>query len=227
VVQTFSMSFFEPLPPPPPEPSRAQQPGWRPPIWDRPSEALLGAPIESAILLGKSEQVAVVLDNLHAFPNGFQFSLAILLNPMNPRDPMDRGPGMGPGGLRGPRIGFEFSNGTRTEGGGRGLGGFPGPGARTQMMVASRQGAVPRNPFGVPVDDDGLPIDPILMPRGGGGNGQRFDVDYWCYPLPSPGPMTIYSEWADQGIQETATVFDAHKILAAVPRVITLWDADS
>jgi hypothetical protein len=223
------MPFFEPLPPPPPEPPPDQSSGWRPPIWDRPSEALLGAPVESAILLGKSEQVAVVFDNLRAFPNGFEFSLAILRNPMIPRDPMDHGPmGMGRGSGRVPRIGFEFSNGTRAQVGGGGSVHFPGPGASsTQMMVAAGQGAAPRNPFGVPVDDDGVPVEPVLRVRGGGGSGERFEQRFWCFPLPPPGPMSIYSEWADQGIEESAIPFDADKIIAAVPRVVTLWEAES
>lgn len=224
-MQTLDMPFFEPLPPPPPDPSPNQPSGWRPPIWDRPSEALLGVSVESAILLGKSERVAVVFDNVHAYPNGFQFSLSILGNPMVPRDPMARGPMLiGPRGLRGPRIGFEFSNGTRAQVGGSGRPSFPGPGATSQMLVSTRQDAAARNPFGVPVDDDGVPVEPVLMPRGGGGNGQRFDQGFWCYPLPSPGPMTIYSEWADEGIPETAVAFDADKIVAAAARVITLWE---
>jgi hypothetical protein len=61
--------------------------------------------------------------------------------------------------------------------------------------------------------------------RGGGGGGGRFDMKFWCFPLPPPGPMTIFAEWNHEGIKESATQFDADKILAAVPRVITLWDA--
>jgi len=41
------MRFFEPLPPPPPEPRPDEPTVWRPPLWDRRSEALLGAPMES------------------------------------------------------------------------------------------------------------------------------------------------------------------------------------
>ena len=227
--QNVVMSFFEPLPPPPPEPQQAAPTGWQPPLWDRPSEVLLGAPVDAAILLGKNERVAVVLDNLHAYPNGFEFSLAILRNPTTPRDPMGHGPmGMGhPRGLRGPRIGFEFSNGTRAQIDRPGRPSFAAPGSSSQMLIARSTGSEPRNPFGVPVDENGLPVEPILMMRGGGGNDNRFDTRFWCYPLPPPGPMTIFVEWADERIEETAFPFDADTIIAAVPRVITVWDIDS
>jgi hypothetical protein len=223
------MPFFEPLPPQPPERSPDQPTGWRPPLWDRPSEALLGAPVDAAIVLGRGERAAVVFDNVRAYPNGFAFSLSILRNPMTPRDPMGpgfmgRGHPLGPGG---PRIGFEFSDGTRAQIGGPARGGFPPAGTTTQMLVAAGAGSEPRTPFGVPVDADGVPVAPVLMMRGGGGNGERFDTGFWCFPLPPPGPMTIFSEWPDEGIDESATPFDADRIRRAVPRVVTLWETDT
>jgi hypothetical protein len=221
------MPFFEPLPPIRPEPAPDEPSGWRPPLWDRPSEALLGAPIDAAVVLGKSQQVAIVLDNMRAYPNGFEFSLAILRNPMAARGLV--GPGfMGfghPRGQQGPRIGFEFSNETQTRAGGPPRVGFPSAGSSSQMLVGRSSGSEPRNPFGVSVDDQGVPVEPVLMMRGGGGGGDRFEMRFWCFPLPPPGPMTIFAEWSHEGIYESATPFDADKILAAIPRVVTLWEA--
>jgi hypothetical protein len=36
--------------------------------------------------------------------------------------------------------------------------------------------------------------------------------------------MTIYVEWADEGIAETAVPFDANLIREAIPRLMTIWD---
>jgi hypothetical protein len=225
LLQTFGMPFFEPLPPPPPEPAPDQPTGWRPPVWDRPSEALLGAPVDVSMLLGRNERVAIAVDTVRAYPNGFEFALAILRNPLLARDPMGY-PFMGhPRAPRGPRIGFEFSDGTQVRVGGPRVG-FPGAGASTQMLMATGPG-VRANPFGVPVDTYGVPVEPVLLPRGGGGGGDRYDMRFWCFPLPPPGPMKVFAEWFDEGIDESAIQIDAGTILAAVPRVVTVWETEA
>ena len=86
---------------------------------------------------------------------------------------------------------------------------------------------VPRNPWGVRVDPDGVPLEPVLMMRGGGGGSERFDQRFWCFPLPPAGPMHIYVEWSDVGIDEVAVTFHADVIRDAVPRVITIWPTEA
>jgi len=219
------VSFFEPLPPPPPDSTPGGPTGWRPPVWDRPSEALLGAPIGASLLLAKTDRLAVVFHNVHAYPNGFTFDLGIVGNPTIARDSMGHGPlGFGPRfHERGPRIGFSLSDGSRAQ-----VGGPPVPpgGGQAITLTATTNANMRRNPWGTRVDDDGLPLDPVLIPRGGGGSSDRYDQRFWCYPLPPSGPMTIYLEWSDVGIDERAAPFDADLIRAAVPRVITVWDTD-
>jgi hypothetical protein len=194
-------------------------------VWDRPSEALLGASISASLLLAKTDELAVVFDEVHVYPNGFTFALGILANPRIARDPMGRGPmGFGPRfHQRGPRIGFEFSDGTSAQVGGRPV---PPAASSTQILVASARADGPRNPWGVRVDPDGVPLEPVLMMRGGGGGGDRYDQRFWCFPLPPAGPMTIHLEWADVGIEERAAVVDANLIRDAVPRVTTIWSTE-
>jgi hypothetical protein len=218
------VTFFEPLPPEPAEPGGSGASGWRPPLWDRPSEALLGAPIGASLLLAKTDRLALVFHDVHAYPNGFTFHLGIVGNPMIARDRMGDGPvGFGPRfHQRGPRIGFEFADGSRAAVGGSRV---PPPGASTQILAATAASVdEQRNPYGARVDADGLPLEPVLIMRGGGGGMERFDQRFWCYPLPPEGPMTIYVEWADEGIAESAVPFDANLIREAIPRVITIWD---
>ncbi len=74
------MTFFADPPLPPGT-------GWRPPAWDRPSEAVLGAVVPVNLLLGRNDDYAFALDELRAYPNGFTFSVVILRNPLVPHDP--------------------------------------------------------------------------------------------------------------------------------------------
>jgi hypothetical protein len=174
------------------------------------------------LLLAKTDQFAVVFDDVHVYPNGFTFGLGIIGNPRVARDPMGHGPmGFGPRlQQRGPRIGFEFSDGTRAQVGGRSI---PSGAGSTQMLLATAHADAPRNPWGVRVGPDGIPLEPVLMMRGGGGSSDRFNQSFWCFPLPPAGPMTIYLEWADVGIDERAQSFDANLIREAVSRVVTIW----
>jgi hypothetical protein len=202
------MPFFDPLPPLP-EPQE-QPTGWRPPLWDRPSEAILGAPVPINALLAKTGRVAVALANVSAYPNGFAFDLVIIGNPMTPRDPMSHRMGMmgGPGMRRGPRVGFEFADGTRVAEGGP----MPFPG---HVMTLTAQ-----------KDPQGIPTTPILVSRGGGGGSDRYSMGFWCFPLPAPGPMNVYVEWDDAEIPETMVTLDATSITQLAPSAVTLWDPD-
>lgn len=216
ILVTFrSVPFFEPLPPEP-EPPEEPPSGWRPPIWDRPSEALLGVPVPMSALLAKTQRVALALTHVEAYPNGFTFELVIMSNPMGPRAGLHAGPfGMGgPRARRGPRIGFEFADGKRVGDG------IAPPGV---PMRAGAQTTV----FGPPKDAEGIPTEPVLRHHGGGGNGQHFAMRFWCFPLPPPGPLKVFTEWMGADIPETVTVLEAAPILDASSRVVTIWDADS
>ena len=59
------MPFFEPLPPEP-DSSVPVPTGWVPPAWDRPSEAILGAPVPVNELLAKTEELAVAFSHVDA-----------------------------------------------------------------------------------------------------------------------------------------------------------------
>jgi hypothetical protein len=71
------MSFFEPLPPPPPESVRE----WSSPAWDRPSEGTLPAIVPVSEIVHRGDNVVVELEQLRVYPNGFTINLIILTNP--------------------------------------------------------------------------------------------------------------------------------------------------
>lgn len=239
--ETSCVPFFEPLPPPPEPPSPDQPTGWVPPLWDRPNEALLGAPVLISVLLARTDDVALAFDDVRAYPNGFTFALVTVHNPTRPDPAMHgmRAMSGSPLGPLGPRVGFEFSDGRRVQV----VFPFrpPGPGSATTAVLAVRRvppgpprpprppGVGPMSPFGasLPGGSDGVPDEPVLRMQGGGGNGRHFAQRYWCFMLPPPGPLTVYAEWEVQGIGEVSAVVDADEILAAVPRVQTIWELGS
>jgi len=228
------MPFFDPPPPPAPAgPGGPQPTGWRPPLWDRPSEALLGVVVPVTLILGRNDVTAFALDELRAYPNGFTCSLVILRNPMTPRDPMDmhRPMRMHPMMGGGPRLGFEFSDGSRAQlGSPRVPMPPPGPPGATSLhqvaMLTASTTPRPSNPFGIDTDDDGVPRQPVLVPRGGGGGGDRYVMTFWCFPLPPSGPMTVHADWPDEGFDEVSIPFDAELIRDAAREAVTLWEPD-
>ncbi|MDA8043727.1 MAG: hypothetical protein M0Z30_00575, partial [Actinomycetota bacterium] len=75
-------------------------------------------------------------------------------------------------------------------------------------------------------DDDGIPTEPVLRHQGGSGNGKRFDMRFWCFPLPPPGPVKVFVEWTGFDIGETMATFDAHLIRDGASRAVTIWQPD-
>lgn len=109
----------------------------------------------------------------------------------------------GPG--RGPRIGLEFADGTRT----------------VDHSFRIVDGRVHRPE--VPKDEDGVPTVPVLQPCGGGGGSHQFAMRYWCFPLPPPGPMDLHLEWAHMEIPETKVTLDGDAVRVAAERAVTIW----
>jgi hypothetical protein len=206
------MPFFDPLPPEP-DLSVPVPTGWVPPAWDRPSEAILGAPVAISALLARTDQLALAFTHVEAYPNGFSFDVQIIGNPMTPRSLYERGP-MAYGGMsRGPRIGLEFSDGRRAV-------------ESHHFPMPPRPGGVATLTFGAAAgfDPDGLPTGPVLRGQGGGGGGHHFAMRYWCYTLPSAGPMRLWTEWETRGFPETSVTVETDAIRDAAPRAVTLWE---
>ena len=64
------MSFFDSIPqPPPPEPVRHRRPAWMR------SDAVIPGLVPWEAMLARTGQVAVAVGGLHAYPNGFEFTV--------------------------------------------------------------------------------------------------------------------------------------------------------
>jgi len=60
------MGFFESIPqPPPPEPVQRRRPAWLP------SDDLIPGLVPAEVVIVRTEQVAVAIGGIHAYPNGF------------------------------------------------------------------------------------------------------------------------------------------------------------
>jgi hypothetical protein len=191
------MSFFDSVPDVAdlagPEPRRGR--------WRGDSDDTLGAPVQFTGMLACTDELAICVCGLVAFPAGFIVNVVALSRLDPPREPMSllaHGPGFAPGGAGMFRFGMGFSDGTKvTDGTRRGRSGPAEPGQR------------------------------ILRPRGGSSGGRRSTVGFWCAPLPPPGPMSFVCQWPARGVEEAAVQLEAQLVLDAAARASAIWPEDA
>ena len=131
---------------------------------------MIPASVPATVLLIRTERDAVAIGSVRAYPNGFEFTVHSRLRHEEEArwrpDPFEEyGPGAGPEHDGALRLGILFADGRR----------------------AATTGGHPLPP------DDAGPM--ILLPDGGGGDGRRWDANFWVHPLPSAGPVTLVASW--------------------------------
>jgi hypothetical protein len=192
------MSFFESIPqPPPPEPVRQRRPAWMR------SDAVIPASVPAAVVLIRTEQVAVAVGSVRAYPNGFEFTLHIRLRGeaesswQGHSDPFER---------HRPRRGAQWGDDQ----------------LRLGILYADgRRAATTGVHYRPPDDDDDGRL--VLQQGGGGGSSCSQDWDFWVHPLPPGGPVTLVGSWVEHGIAESRAELDGAAIRAAAGRAVTLW----
>jgi hypothetical protein len=196
IVVLHPVSFFEP-PPPRPEPL----PSTRQPPWFAPPENEFGVAVPIGLVLARNDELALGLGDVVAYSTGFSVRIGMRLAPtsmLEPRVLMPQLHGFGPrGGDDQLRFGVEFADGRRA----------------TNLA--------PRRP---PHE-----VEPeiSLVPSGGaGGGGRTFNVGYWIYPLPPPGPITVAIEWPAHRVREQRHELDGAAIAEAGARSEQLWEDD-
>ncbi len=220
------MPFFEPELSPASEVPEETERVWIPPRWDRPSEGVLPSVIGVSKLFGRTDTVALALDHLRVYPNGFQLALLALTSPRlplglqfggfatfslisastaapdapnRPTPPPVRRPPFRPGLMEmAPRIGIRFSNGQSA-----------GTGSRSLADL--------------PKDDEGIPTEPVILGGGMNGGGGRYRFEQWVFPLPTPGPLEVFAEWSYAGLEEISIVVDGDEVRAAAEHATVLW----
>ncbi len=188
------MSFFDSIPQPPPrEPVRHARPAYMQP------DAVIPGSVPGELLLIRTEEAAVAIGGICAYPNGFEFTAHVRMrgskhaNVPGLNDPFDRF------GRRGPEASGDV--------------------LRLGVLYADgRRGATTGGPR-LPDDREHV----FLMPGSSGGTPQRYDCKFWVHPLPPDGPVTFVAAWPEYGAAETQAELDGAAIRAAAARAVTLW----
>jgi hypothetical protein len=190
------MSFFDRFPPPDvpaPEPSPAQPP------WVKP-DGTLGGTVAKELVLARAADAVVAVSSLTAFPNGFSFTVTVALRTEDRHGRLlrlafhrDAFDGE-PLTPEFLRIGLQFADGS----------------------AVSNVGGGSDAPW---LTD---PVGPLLLPDSGGGGGRRYDMSFWVWPLPPPGPLTFICEWPAAGIRESRAEVDGTLIHDAALRAVPL-----
>ena len=190
------MSFFESIPRQPP-PEPVRQCR---PAWTRPDAVIPGS-LPAEVVLIRTEQVAVAAGSVRAYPNGFEFTLHGRLR----REDETTGLGGDPFGRhrRGARASDDMLR----------LGVMYADGRKTATTAA--------HPL---FDDDADRL--VLLQNGGGGGNLSWDWDFWTYPLPPDGPVTLVASWLEHGIAEARAELDGTAIREAARRAVILWSEE-
>jgi hypothetical protein len=195
------MSFFEP-PPPPSALAQAEQ---RPP-WLAPPANVLPSVVPVELLLARTEQTAVAVTGIRAYPTGFAFTISIRLRHHASQQQTGSGHGMlamldyfEPSGQVFLRLGVRFADGRRATN------------LRGIDLPRGRRGPKP----------------PVPTETGSGGGGDRdWDSQQWLWGLPPPGPLAFACEWPARQIAESQVQIDARLVLDAAERAVILWPDD-
>jgi hypothetical protein len=173
-------------------------PEWAPPSWDRPSEGTLHSVLAVNELVMQSDLIAIGIDHLEVYPNGFIVSLIMRVNPRRAGEFMRT---LGPGGLSAmPRVRVRFADGRATRSG-------PPHGSLLDLTK----------------DEEGIPTDPYLSlesSRGGAFNG--WQALAWVHPLPPDGPLEIFVS-LDGSDNESSILVDGSVVRDAAVRARAIW----
>jgi hypothetical protein len=199
------MSFFEPPPTTPTGVYRAM--ATSPPAWLGPPHHVLPgiAPVE--LIIARTEETAVAIAGIPAYPEGFGFTLSLRLRTVSTRETQQF-----PYLLDLDHVAFEGNA-------------LPDEFLRFGVQFADGRKAtnLDRPPYGL---EGQAPDRPVLHRQGGGGGGSAWDMEHWVWPLPPAGPFAFVCEWPSRGIAESRAEIDAGLILEAAGRAVTLWPDD-
>lgn len=177
-------------------------------VWP-PTNVLPGiAPL--ALIIARTEETAVAMTGIQAYPTGFSFTLSLRLRNVSPREKQRLWPFPEPG--RG-RIGEPLSD------------------EFLRLAVHFADGRKVTNldrPTYGPEDQE---RDQPMLIEGPGTAGEAdgwvWDMDYGVTPLPPSGPVAFVCAWPGRGIVESRVEIDAGSILEAAAAAVTFWPDDA
>jgi hypothetical protein len=196
------MSFFEPPPPPPEPPEEFRQPAWIGPPGNE-----LGVSVALNAIVARNERAVIAVLGCTAFSSGVVLDMTLRTRPgtISAREQREM-------------HGSPFHLHGRLDPGEE----LPANLVRIGVLFADGRKGTSLNDRRAFFGQE-QPEGPILTPRGGGGGQGVWNVDYWLWPLPPAGPLTIVAAWPGFGIDETRVELDATPIAEAAKGVVTLW----
>ena len=181
-----------------------------PPPWTSAPDGWIGGVVPAELAIGRSEEAAVVLSRIVAYPIGFELTLDAHTRKEQAGYAFDDMAGWHGGGEERPapellRCGVQFADGRKTS----------NVGGMIEGTVVAMSAT------------DDPELDPAkdisLMPGGGHGSGRHSRQEYWVWPLPPPGPVAFVCEWPEYGIPESRVEVNAAVILEAADRAEEIW----
>jgi hypothetical protein len=196
--------FFE-APPPRSEPEESYE---EPPVppWFGPPRGVLPCAIPLAEVIARTDKAAIGIAGIFAYNTGFELKVFVLLTRDSARlvHPFRFGESFDDEGPLSPklvRVGLEYSDGRKAT------------------------NTNPRWPmFGEDADVD--ESRPTMVQEGGNGGEREWRQDFWCWPLPSPGPLQIVCEWPMMEIPLTRFEIGADVVLGAAARSVEIFPSD-
>jgi hypothetical protein len=192
------MSFFDSiLQPPAPEPER-----WHHPAWMRPDTVIPG-PVSAEVLVVRTNQVAVAVGSVCAYPNGFEFTVHV----------------------RSRRVDREFAPSGDPFSWHRRFAGAHAPADVLRLGVLYADGRCTATTSPRRHNHDSSD-ELVLNDEGGGGNERSWDQRFWVHPLPPDGPVTLIASWLEHDVTEARAELDGTMIRVAAGHAINLWPGE-
>lgn len=163
----------------------------REPEWCGPNDSVIGGPVLAEPVLVRTDAVLVVVRDAVVYPFGMAFRIEVLLG------------GAGDG------------HGTK------GLHDWDDPLAPGALLVevVRADGVVVRH-SGPAAPTAAPPAEPVLVHRGAEGGRDAWAQDYWLWPAPPEGDLTVRVRWPDRGVALAEGTITAAQMEAARGRVI-------
>jgi hypothetical protein len=171
---------------------------WAPPLWDRPSEGTVPAVLAVEALVLQNDVVAVAIDRLEVYTNGFTISLIMRVDPRMVRDLVGMLGSAGPS--QWPRVRVRFADGRTARGG-------LGSGSIADLVK----------------DEHGVPTQPFMSIASRGGAPDGWRASAWVFPLPPHGPLEISVDLEPAGLGESSVTVDGSAVRFAAERAKAIW----
>ncbi len=168
----------------------------------------IGGVVPIELVLARSDEAAVVLRQVVAYPTGFDFTIEAFLHrsvprrrrvPFGPRRHHQNPDEDVPDDFL--RVGLAWPDGGRATNVDRWGRQWPSP-DETEPMHGLEEGA-------------------------GGGSDREYHWAYSAWPIPADGELQFVVEWPAFGIEETATALDGTVVRDAAQRARPVWEIDA